>query len=86
MTLSLNFVYYIFLKFSHAGVWKGAFEGFIPAVENLGTHLPMELEGLEGFYMAGQWVMPGGGLPPSAQSGSWVIQKLTKKDKRRFKH
>jgi len=68
------------------GVWKGAYEGFVPAVGNLGTHLPMELDGLDNFSMIGQWVMPGGGLPPSAQSGRWAIQKLAKKDKKKFMH
>jgi len=69
----------------YTGVWKGAYEGFVPAVNNIGTYLPMELDGLKNFSMAGQWVMPGGGLPPSAQSGRWVIQNLVKNDKRKFK-
>eukprot|EP00978_Attheya_sp_CCMP212_P008681 scaffold20416_cov51-Attheya_sp.AAC.5 len=68
------------------GVWKGAYEGFVPGVNNLGTYLPTELDGLANFSMAGQWVMPGGGLPPSAQSGRWAIQKLAKKDNKKFKH
>jgi hypothetical protein len=46
----------------------------------------MELDGLKNFTMAGQWVMPGGGLPKSAQSGRWAVQKLTKSDKKKFKH
>ena len=68
------------------GVWKGSFEGFEPALGTFGTELPMELEGLSNFSMVGQWVMPGGGLPPSAQSGRWAIQKLCKADKKKFKH
>jgi len=31
---------------------------------------------LEGFYMAGQWVMPGGGVAPCLYSGRHVIQLL----------
>lgn len=68
------------------GVWKGAHEGFLPALGVVGSTLPMELEGLKNFTMVGQWVRPGGGLPPSAQTGRWAVQKLAKKDKKRFKH
>jgi len=70
----------------YTGVWKGAYEGFEPSLGSFGTELPMELEGLKNFSMVGQWVMPGGGLPPSAQSGRWDIQKLAKEDKKKFKH
>jgi phytoene dehydrogenase-like protein len=30
------------------------------------------LPGLKGFYMAGQWVQPPGGLPMAAISGRYV--------------
>eukprot|EP00567_Pseudictyota_dubia_P016616 CAMPEP_0197453148 /NCGR_PEP_ID=MMETSP1175-20131217/34117_1 /TAXON_ID=1003142 /ORGANISM="Triceratium dubium, Strain CCMP147" /LENGTH=543 /DNA_ID=CAMNT_0042986347 /DNA_START=184 /DNA_END=1815 /DNA_ORIENTATION=+ len=69
----------------YTGVWKGSYEGFFPRMDKL-DGLPMELEGLKNFMMVGQWVFPGGGLPPSAQSGRWAIQKLCKKDKKLFKH
>jgi phytoene dehydrogenase-like protein len=42
------------------------------------------LPGLDSFYMVGQWVEPGGGLPPAAQSGRNVIQVICKKDKKSF--
>jgi hypothetical protein len=34
--------------------------------------------------MAGQWLFPGGGLPPSAQTGKWVVQLICKKEKQKF--
>ena len=37
------------------------------------------LPGLKDFYMAGQWVEPGGGVPTAAMSGRNVIQILCKK-------
>lgn len=70
----------------YTGVWRGAFEGFVPTNTNFGKNLPMELNDLKNFSMVGQWVMPGGGLPPSYLSGRWAIQKLAKKDKKKFKH
>lgn len=43
----------------YTGVWKGAFEGFLPNVGVVGSTLPMDLKGLGNFTMVGQWVMPG---------------------------
>ena len=34
--------------------------------------------------MAGQWVMPGGGVPPCLYSGRHVIQILCKRDENTF--
>ena len=42
------------------------------------------LPGLANFYMAGQWVEPGGGLPAVAMSGRNVIQIICKKEKQKF--
>jgi hypothetical protein len=36
--------------------------------------------------MYGQWLFPGGGLPPSAQSGKWAIQLIYKKEQKIFTH
>jgi phytoene dehydrogenase-like protein len=43
------------------------------------------LPGLKNFYMIGQWVEPGGGLPPAIMSGRNVTQIICKKDKKKFK-
>ncbi|MCK4746897.1 MAG: NAD(P)/FAD-dependent oxidoreductase, partial [Bacteroidales bacterium] len=68
----------------YTGVWKGAYEGFLPTSKNMGKGLKMTVKGLENFYLIGQWIFPGGGLPPSAQSGKWVFQLITEKDKKKF--
>ena len=69
----------------YTGVWRGAYEGFLPTSKNMTKTLSNKLKGLENFYMAGQWLFPGGGLPPSAQSGKWLFQEITKKDKKKFR-
>ena len=66
------------------GVNKGAYEGFMPGKENMMKTLDMQLPKLKNFYMAGQWLFPGGGLPPAAQTGKWVVQLICKKEKQRF--
>jgi phytoene dehydrogenase-like protein len=66
------------------GVWKGAYEGFMPSSKNLMDNLDQTLPGLNKFYMAGQWLFPGGGLPPAGQSGKWAIQHICKEEKMHF--
>ncbi len=67
------------------GVWKGAYEGFLPSMNNIGKSLKQTIRGLGNFYLSGQWLYPGGGLPPSAQSGKTAVQLLCRKDKKKFK-
>ena len=68
----------------YTGVKDGAYEGFMPSKENMMKSLKMQLPGLQNFYMAGQWLFPGGGLPPSAQTGKWTVQLICKKEKQPF--
>jgi phytoene desaturase len=69
----------------YTGVWKGAYEGFMPAISSIGKAMKMTINGLENFYLAGQWTYPGGGLPPSAQSGKWVVEAICRKDRKKFR-
>jgi phytoene dehydrogenase-like protein len=68
----------------YTGVKEGAYEGFMPSKENMMKTLDMQLPKLRNFLMAGQWLFPGGGLPPSAQTGKWSIQLICKKEKQKF--
>jgi len=68
----------------YTGVKDGAYEGFMPSKENMMKSLKMKLPGLQNFYMAGQWLFPGGGLPPSAQTGKWAVQLICKNEKQPF--
>ena len=65
----------------YTGVWQGAYEGFLPTSKNLLKSIKMTIPSLDNFYMCGQWLSPGGGLPPSAQSGKWNIDLIRKKEK-----
>lgn len=69
----------------YTGVWKAAYEGFLPSSKNMTKSIKNKVKGLDNFYLIGQWLSPGGGLPPSAQSGKWLFQELTKKDRKKFK-
>ena len=64
--------------------WKGSFEGWQPGRGTMFLRLKKTLPGLKNFYMIGQWVEPGGGLPPAIMSGRNVTQIICKKDKKKF--
>ena len=70
---------------NYTGVWKGSYEGFMPTSKNLMDNINPSITGLKKFYMAGQWLSPGGGLPPAGQTGKWAIQYICKEEKLSFK-
>lgn len=59
---------------SSARSWRGAYEGWLPTAEAMLGHIKKTLPGLDAFYMAGQWVEPGGGVPTALASGRQVVQ------------
>jgi phytoene dehydrogenase-like protein len=63
---------------------QGAFMGWVPTPQAMRALVPKTLPGLKNFYMAGQWIMPGGGVPPCLYSGRHVIQILCKRDGKMF--
>jgi len=64
--------------------WRGAYEGWMPSAESIFGHVNKRLAGLAGFYMAGQWVEPGGGVPTAVTSGRQAVQILCEDDGRTF--
>ncbi len=71
----------------YTGNWKGSFEGWLITPQNASTVMrPMRqtVPGLEAFYMCGQWVEPGGGLPTAVTSGRRLVRTLCKEDRGRF--
>jgi len=68
----------------YTGNWRGSFEGWLITTKTFGMRMSKTLPGLENFYMAGQWVEPGGGLPTAVMSGRNVTQIICKQDKKKF--
>jgi phytoene dehydrogenase-like protein len=60
--------------------WRGAFAGWALTTRKMsmmmGTGMDKMLPGLDGFYMIGQWVEPGGNVELSAASGRDVIKDI----------
>ena len=70
--------------FRYTGNWQGSYEGWLPTPRILGRRIPYTLPGLEGFYMAGHWVVAGGGLPSAALSGRYVAQMICARNGKAF--
>jgi len=68
----------------YTGNWQGSFEGWLMTPKNMTMNMSKTLPGLDCFYMVGQWVQPGGGLPSGAMPGRYAIQFLCKRDKKPF--
>ncbi len=63
---------------------RGSWGGWLMTTEAMTKSLRRTLPGLSGFAMAGQWVMPGGGVPPCLYSGRHAVQLLCHEDGRQF--
>ena len=69
------------------GNWQGSSCGWLLTKETMGLMiqgLDKSLPGLANFYMAGQWVEPGGSVPVAAMSGRNAIQLVCANDERPF--
>jgi len=72
----------------YTGNWQASFEGWLLTTRTLGMlfrgGMKSTLPGLRNFYMAGQWVSPGGGVPGVAASARNVMRAICKADKKKF--
>jgi phytoene dehydrogenase-like protein len=69
----------------YTNCWRGSYEGWLPTPGAFGKKLSKTLPGLKNFYMAGQWVEPGGGLPTVAISARHAAQLICRRDGKRFR-
>ena len=68
----------------YTGNWKGSYEGWMITKDTFMMEMSKTLPGLENFYMAGQWINPGGGMPTAVMSGNHTIQMICRKDAKPF--
>ncbi len=69
----------------YTGNWQGSMEGWMITEKTFPPfRMSKTLPGLKSFYMVGQWVEPGGGVPTAALSGRNVMQIICKRDRRTF--
>lgn len=63
---------------------QGAFEGFAIIDKTFTNSVKRTLPGLDNFFMAGQWVVPGGGVIPTLASGKHAAMLLCRRDGKAF--
>jgi hypothetical protein len=68
----------------YTGNWQGSYEGWLPTPNILGRRISYTLPGLKNFYMAGHWVVAGGGLPSAALAGRYVAQMICAQMRKKF--
>ncbi len=71
----------------YTGNWMGSTTGWLPSLKTMPymfRGVKKTLPGLENFYMAGQWVEPGGSLPFAAMSGRNVIWMICQQEGKPF--
>ncbi|MDD5219211.1 MAG: NAD(P)/FAD-dependent oxidoreductase, partial [Candidatus Bipolaricaulis sp.] len=68
----------------YTGNWRGSYEGWLMTGTSFWSEMKKTLPGLKDFRMIGQWVAPGGGLPPAVSTARDAIQVLCKEDGKRF--
>ncbi len=68
----------------YTGNWRGSFQGWLETNETLTMRMSKTLPNLKGFYMAGQWVEPGGSIPTAVMSGRNTIQIICNSLKKKF--
>ncbi len=62
----------------YTGNWKGSMEGWLYTPATGVKQLPCVLPGLGNFYMVGQWISPGGGLPSGLMTGRNVSRRIAR--------
>jgi phytoene dehydrogenase-like protein len=70
--------------YRYTGNWKGSIQGWMPE-KLFGVPIKNTLPGLKNFYMTGQWLEPGGGVPIALSTSRNLAQILCKKDKKNFR-
>jgi phytoene dehydrogenase-like protein len=62
----------------YTGNWRGSMEGWLYTPATGIRLLPCVLPGLGSFYMVGQWIAPGGGLPAGLMTARVVSKRIAR--------
>ncbi len=62
--------------FRYTNNWRGSMEGWLITPETGAKELPCTIPGIRNFYMVGQWISPGGGLPSGLMTARNVVKRM----------
>jgi phytoene dehydrogenase-like protein len=69
----------------YTGNWRGSMEGWLLTPSTGFRSLPATLPGLKDFYLVGQWISPGGGLPSGLLTARSVARRICRDHGRRWR-
>jgi phytoene dehydrogenase-like protein len=69
----------------YTGNWKGSMEGWLYTPSTGIKQLPLTLPNLRNFYMIGQWVSPGGGLPSGLMTARDAAKMICRENHMKFR-
>jgi phytoene dehydrogenase-like protein len=65
----------------YCNAYKGAYMSFVSAAGAASGNHKGVIDGVDRLYLAGQWVFPGGGLPPALLAGKFAVQRICRQEK-----
>lgn len=68
----------------YTNAYHGSYMSFLTTKKVKGLMRVGLIKGLDNFVLAGQWIMPPGGLPIALFSGKYAIRRICKMEKRKF--
>jgi phytoene dehydrogenase-like protein len=68
----------------YTNAYHGSYMSFLTTKKVKGLMKVGLIKGLDNFVLAGQWIMPPGGLPIALFSGKYAIRRICKMEKRKF--
>ena len=68
----------------YTNAYKGSYMSFLTTNKSKGLMRKGLIKGLKNFALAGQWIMPPGGLPIALFTGKFAAIRITKMDKKKF--
>lgn len=65
----------------YCGAWRGSWMSYAQTPKGKQKILNGKIKGIKNLYMAGQWLMPPGGLPVAIITGKWAVMRICKQEK-----
>lgn len=66
----------------YCSAWRGSWMSYGQTPHAKRLFLRGQIKRIKHLYMAGQWLMPPGGLPVAVVTGRWAIQRICKAEKK----
>ncbi|MCR5805365.1 MAG: NAD(P)/FAD-dependent oxidoreductase [Clostridia bacterium] len=64
----------------HCNAYRGAYMAFVADKDTKTVTTPGVVKGLKNVFLAGQWLMGSGGLPPATAQGKYAAWRICKKE------